>query len=181
MVAVRTTAMIGLFAATAIGAAPALSQDANMRGRILEMILGRITCCSTDMRFTRPANAANVPSNFGIGVAPGSGGDALIQLGQIARGPDGKPAFRDAYSLDASCRPIQVQGVALAPGANFYTVTEIAGRDPKNSPEELWPVANATFQSTLLGAFKLPSPPARHTCLRQHLERVIHGEEGSQL
>ena len=178
MVTLRLPAMVGL-AAAMIGSTSAAGQEANARGRILDTILATVMCCSTDIQFTKPANASNIPVNLGIGVSPGTGGEATIQLGPIVHAADGKAAFKQPYVLDASCRPAPVQGATLAPGASLYTVAEIGARKTKNSAEELWPVVNATFQSVLLGALKLPSPPTRHTCLRQHLERVIHGEEGS--
>jgi hypothetical protein len=175
-----SAAVIAVAATTAIGPPPVYGQEGGMRGRILDMILVNVMCCSTDIRFSRPADAANVPDNLGIAVAPGTGGEVTIHIGRIVRGADGKPAFSEPYSLASNCRPMPVIGAALAPRASFYTVAEIAARTPKDPAEKLWPVVNATFQSSLLSALKLPSSPARHTCLRQHLERVIHGEEGSR-
>ena len=177
MGASRWAATACLAAVCCMTAIPA-SADPTARGRILLAILSQIVCCTTDMQFTKPAHSKNVPANLGLGVAPGVGAP-LVQLGQVARGNDGKPILKGAYALDASCKPVPVEGKAIPPMANLFTLGEIASLKPKHAPEELWPVVNATFQSTLLQAMKLATPPARHTCLRQHLERVIHGEEGT--
>jgi hypothetical protein len=178
MAASRSAMIVGLAAALLIPRSAA-GQDPTVRGRILHALLSHVVCCSTDIQFTKPADARNIPDNLGLAIAPGPANDGVIQIGQIRRGNDGKPALQQAYTLDPSCRPVRVQGVPLRPFASFFTVAEIGSLKPKNALEELWPVVNASFQSTLLGAMKLPSPTGRHTCLRQHLERVIHGEEGA--
>jgi hypothetical protein len=155
----------------------AIAEERNMRSEILDKILARVDCCTEDQRFSKPAARANIPANLGIAIGQ-AGVDDTIHIGTIVRGRDGALELNGAYSLDANCRPVSVSGPALRPVFALFTVDEIARRGLKDPPERLWPTVNATFQSTLLTILKHPTPVARFTCMRRHLDRVIHGEAG---
>jgi hypothetical protein len=155
----------------------ARAQARNMRLEILDRILSGVVCCSDDQRFSKPASRSNIRESLGIAIGE-AGVDDTIHIGAISRAPDGALALSRPYLLDRNCKPVPINGPALKPVFPLFAIEEIAARSPKDSPEQLWPIVNAAFQSTLLTILKHQAPVNRYTCMRRHLERLIHGEPG---
>lgn len=156
---------------------PVSAQGRNMRLEILDSILSRAACCTDDQRFSKPMDRSNIRGSLGIAIGQ-AGVDDTIHIGAIVRESNGTLALSRAYFLNSNCNPVSVAGPALKPAFPLFTIEEIAARNPKVSAERLWSTVNASFQSTLLSMLKHQEPVNRYTCMRRHLERLIHGEPG---